>query len=303
VAVAATILLSSKPALHKMAQKVSKEDTYATLKFLVVAVVALPLLPNQIMGPLAVLNPFNVGLMIVLIAGIGFIGYVAIRILGTGRGLAITGLVGGLVSSTAVTLSFSGRAKETPRLAPGCALAVVLASAIMYGRVLVEVAVVYAPLLRRLIVPMLAMLVAGAVVSFIFYRRAQEAAKEKADVKFDNPFELSSAIKFGALYAGVLLVAKAATVYLGAGGTYLAGILAGTTDVDAITLSMAALARDGLDQNVAVTTIILGSASNTVVKGGMAVVLGGGVFGRQIALAFGIMLAAGLAGVAFLWLA
>ncbi|MBC8126382.1 MAG: MgtC/SapB family protein, partial [Gloeobacteraceae cyanobacterium ES-bin-144] len=116
IAVAVTTLLSLKQPLHSLVEKITMGDVYATLKFLILAVIVLPLLPNESFGPYKALNPFHIGLMIVLLAGIGFIGYLLIRMLGTGRGLALTGFIGGLISSTAVTLSFSGRARRDPRL-------------------------------------------------------------------------------------------------------------------------------------------------------------------------------------------
>ena len=303
LAVVSTLLLSIKPTLHSFVRKASKEDVFATLKFLVVGVVMLPLLPDRTYGPLEVINPYNLGLMVVLIAGISFVGYVAIRILGPGRGIGLTGLVGGLVSSTAVTLSFSGRARQEPRLAASCALAVVLASSIMFGRVLLEVAVVNSALVADLAVPMVAMTLAGAAASFWFYRHSKSHEKAAANVSFSNPFELSSALKFAVLFAVVLLAAKAATTYLGTGATYLTGLLAGATDVDAITLSMANLARRGeIGDEVAVTTILIGAASNTAVKAGLATMAGGWAFSKRIVTAFAAILVTGAVGLAVVWL-
>jgi uncharacterized membrane protein (DUF4010 family) len=302
VAVVATLLLSVKPALHGLVHRASKQDVFATLKFLVVAVVALPLLPNQPMGPLGALNPFHLGLMVVFIAGIGFAGYLAIRLLGARRGLLLTGLIGGLVSSTAVTLTFSGRAREEPRLGPSCARAVTLASAIMFGRVVLVVGVLDFALAKRLAVPLGAAFVAGIVISWLQLRRAKSSEVASPEVTFANPFELSQALKFGVLFAAVLLASKAAVMFLGDGATYVTGVVAGSTDVDAIALSMARLAQTGLAQNVAATTILLGVASNTVTKAAMAVVVGGWSFGRQIAPAFAAMFAVGAIGVAALWM-
>ncbi|MGC4120880.1 MAG: MgtC/SapB family protein [Myxococcales bacterium] len=301
IAVVATLLLSIKLSLHSVLAKASKEDVFATLKFLLVAVVALPLLPDRTFGPLDVLNPRNLGLMVVLIAGISFVGYLAIRILGARRGLGLTGLVGGLVSSTAVTLSFSGRAKEEPRLNASFALAVVLASSVMFLRVLLEVAVVNQELLPRLAIPMGAMAVGGALSSALLYRRSRKVEASLPEIQFSNPFELSSALKFAALFGVILLVSKAATTYFGAGATYLTGLLAGTTDVDAITLSMARLAKGTISAEVAVTTILIAVASNSVVKATMATVVGGWAFGRIIALAYLVSVALGGLGLALLW--
>lgn len=302
-AVVVAVLLSAKPALHGFVQRVSRQDAYAVLKFLIAAVVVLPLLPDRTYGPLQVVNPSKSGLMIVLIAGISMVGYLAVRILGTGRGLGLTGFVGGLVSSTAVTLSFSRLARGQVGLTAACTMAIVAASSIMFVRVLVEVAVVHRPLVPLVAVPLAAMTLTGAGVALWEYRKSRGGPTGHADVSFSNPFELTSAVKFGLLFTLVIFVSKAATVYLGSGGTYLASVLAGTTDVDAITLSMANLAKEGaLTPGVAVTSIMLGVAANTVVKGVMAAPIGGWAFGRRIALAFGAVLAAGAVGVAAVWL-
>jgi uncharacterized membrane protein (DUF4010 family) len=303
VSVVATLLLSIKPRIHALVAKASKEDVFATLKFLLVALVVLPQLPNRTMGPLDVLNPFKIGLMVVLIAGISFTGYVAIRALGTQRGLGLTGLLGGLASSTAVTLSLSGRAKEEPRLQDSFAMAIVLAGSIMFLRVLVTVAILAPELVPLLAIPLVAMAVGGFIAAGLLWRHSKTRTSAGAgDIHFSNPFELGSAVKFAAFFAVVLLAAKAANTYFGSGAAYLMGVLAGTTDVDAITLSMARLAQTGsIAQPVAVTTILLGVASNTLVKAGMTAFAGGWAFGRRIILVFSVLLGIGALGIVFVW--
>lgn len=302
-AVIVAVLLSIKPRIHAIAAKASKDDIYATLKFLIVAVVVLPLLPREDLGPFGALNPFKIGLLVVLIAGIDFVGYVAVRVLGAGRGLGLTGVVGGLASSTAVTLSMAGRAKQDSSLAASCALATVTASTVMAPRVLIEVSVVNRDLVAPLLWPLLSMTAGGVVAIAYFYRRSRQEAAKGTDLELQNPFELSSALKWGLVFVVVLFSARLATEYLGTRGTYLAGLLAGTTDVDAITLSMASLAKDGqVPSRVAVTTIMIGAASNTVVKGVMATVIAGRAYGRLVGVGFGAMLLAGAGGLALLWL-
>jgi len=299
-AVAMTGLLSLKQPLHSFAAKISAEDIYATLKFLILAVIVLPLLPNEKMGPLQALNPFQIGLMIVLMAGLGFVGYLAIRILGAGRGLALTGFVGGFVSSTVVTLSMAGRARREPAVSNACALAVVLASTIMLLRVVVLAAIVYAPLVRVLALPIATMGAAGLICAIFLYRHGERASAD-SDVKFQNPFELGLALKFGLLFAAIMLASKAAQAYAGQGGVYATSVLAGTTDVDAITISMSDLAKSGTEMRVAAIAILLAAATNTVVKGVMAVSMGGWLFGRKVVLVFVLMMLAGAIGAATLF--
>lgn len=300
VAVVATFLLSAKPTTRRLAQMLSKEDVASTLKFLIVAVVVLPLLPDRTFGPLDVLNPYDVARLMVLISALSFVGYVGIRALGPSRGLGLTGVVGGLVSSTAVTLSMSGRARQRPELAAPAALAVVLASTIMFVRVYAIVAVVNPGLAPAVAVPMGSAAAAGLGASLWLWLGSRKAGGG-GEVAFKNPFELAQALKFALLFAVVLVGSKAAAIHLGTAGTYAAGVLAGSTDVDAITLSMARLAGGEVAPRVAATTIFLGTASNTLVKAGMAAVIGGWTFGRRVAWALIWMLAAGVAGVAATW--
>ncbi|RME74810.1 MAG: DUF4010 domain-containing protein, partial [Planctomycetota bacterium] len=140
IAVFVTWLLSIKRPLHEAVRRLSQRDIHAALQFLALAAIVLPLLPNENLGPYGAFNPFHIGLMVVFVAGIGFLGYVAVRWLGPGRGIGVTGFVGGLVSSTAVTLAFSGRARRERPLSMAFALAILLASTVMVVRVFVEVA-------------------------------------------------------------------------------------------------------------------------------------------------------------------
>jgi uncharacterized membrane protein (DUF4010 family) len=296
-AVLATALLSAKPALHPMVRRISREDAVATLKFLILVVVVLPLLPDRALGPFGALNPLQIGTLVVLTAAISFLSYAAIRILGPQRGLGLTGLVGGLASSTAVTLSMSARARTEPRLADSLALSVVLSSSIMFMRMAILVAVAGPQLLPLAAVPLASMAAAGLLVSLWFYRRSRQTAK--GEIQLSNPFELWQAVKFALFFALVLLGSKAATVWLGAKGAYAAAALAGTADVDAITLSLSRLGQGQLAPRVAVVAIVLAGASNTLVKAVLAARLGGWTFGRRVAGAFAVMLAAGAAALLF----
>ncbi len=300
VGVAVAALLSMKQPLHEWVARISSQDMYATVKFAVLAVIVLPLLPDKPYGPYGGVKPFHVGLLVTLIAGVSFAGYVAVRTLGPGRGLGVTGLLGGLASSTAVTLSFSGRAKREPDSAGACALGIVLASAVMAARVLAEVAVVNAGLVPSLALPIGAMAAAGGVAALLL--KGKSGGSTADPVAFVNPFELTSALKLGAIFVAILFVSKAAQTHFGSSGMYAASALAGLTDVDAVTLSMARLQREGLDRREAVTNILLAAGMNTLVKGGMTLVLGGWTLGRRTLPAFAAMLAAGAAGVAWLWL-
>jgi uncharacterized membrane protein (DUF4010 family) len=301
VAVVTTLLLSSKPVLRHFASRLTREDIGATLKFLIVAVVVLPLLPDRDLGPYGVLNPRNLGWMVLLISGISFVGYAAVRLAGPERGLGITGLVGGLASSTAVTLAMAGRARQEPRLRSPCALAVVAASTVMAGRVAVLVGVV-SPALLRALAPVLAGMGVGGAAAWLWLRRRAAAVPAAGDLRIANPFELSTAVKFALFFAVVLIGSRFAAERLGVGGLYAAGLLAGTTDVDAIALSMARMADAEVPLRVAATSVALAILSNTVVKAGLSAALGGAAFGRTVLAALGTTVVGGGLGLVAAWL-
>jgi uncharacterized membrane protein (DUF4010 family) len=288
-------LLSSKPLFHGFVSRVSREDFFATVKFLIVAVIVVPLLPDRAIGPLEAINPRKLGLLVVTISGLSFIGYVAMRLWGAKRGLLAGAALGGLVSSTAVTLSFAGRTKKEPKLAPVAAGAIAIAWTIMLGRVGVLVAIVDPQLLRTLAYPLVAMMLASVVGLLITFRRTEA---HDGQLVLENPFELGSAVKVTLMFAVVLLVTKAANAYLGSEGLYLAAALGGTTDVDAVTLSSAQLAAGGAASAfVAVTSIAIAIAVNTMVKTGLAAGIGGWVLGRRVAVVGALVIVAGAGGL------
>ncbi|MFQ5569262.1 MAG: MgtC/SapB family protein [Rhodothermales bacterium] len=302
LAVATTVLLALKLQTQTLVRNITREDVYATLTFAVITVVVLPVLPRQSFGPppFDVLVPYKIWLMVVFISGISFLGYVLIKIVGARRGVGLTGLLGGLASSTAVTLSFSQRSRTLEGFAKPFALAILLAWSVMFVRVMVEVAALNGPLLRIVWIPMTAgTLVSFAYCGYLYFSQGLEKQEEQDD--FKNPFELGPALTFGLIYAVILLAANAAQMYLGNTGVYLSSIASGLADVDAITLSMAELSKEGgdLDLHTAARAIVLAAASNTVVKGGI-VLSAGSVALRKVILPGLIATLATAIGVVFL---
>jgi len=295
IGIATTVLLSLKLETDRFARSLTREDIYAALQLAVISVIILPILPNQsfLAPPFDVLNPFKIWLMVVFISGISFLGYVAIKVIGPEQGIGITGFLGGLVSSTAVTLSFSERSKREPHLSKPFALAITVAWTVMFARVLVEVGVVYQPLLKLVWIPISASGLVG--LFYCLYLYFSQRTAEKGDVEFSNPFDLGSAIKFGLLYGLVLLISRTAQMYLGDTGLYISSIISGVADVDAITLSMAELTKTGVvEMPKAALAIILAAMSNTAVKGGIALTLGGKALRKPLLFAILLMLSVGI---------
>jgi uncharacterized membrane protein (DUF4010 family) len=299
-AVAVTALLSSKPVVQPLIRRISREDVVSVLKFLIVALLLVPWLPDRDFGPLGALNLRTIGWMMLLVAGVSFVGYAATRLLGPERGLTVTGFVGGLVSSTAVTLAMSARSRGNPALARPAALAVVLASSIVFVRVLLVVAFVSFKLATTLAVPMLAMTVVGLGACAILYRRSATGGPGEP-LQFKNPVNLSSAFEFALIFAAVMAGSKLASHYLGSAGVYAAALIAGTADMDAIALSMAEMAGAQVPLAVAATAVVLAGFTNTVVKGGMAMALGSWGYARIVIGSFAAILAAGGLSLLAVW--
>jgi len=275
--VGTALLLALKLETTSLAQTIDREDVFATLKFAVITGVILPVLPREGFGPppFDVLIPYNVWLVVVLISGISFLGYVLVQLVGTRRGVGLTGLLGGLASSTAVTLSLAQRSRDAPSLARAFSMGVVLAWTVMFLRVLVEVAAVNPALLWVVGGPILAMMTAGSLYAGYLYT-AEEPAMEEKTPTLQNPFRLAPAITFGVLYAVILVATSAAQGAFGSTGIYATSLLSGLADVDAITLSMARLSGPSgdVDLRTAARAIVLGAAANTLLKGGIVVATG-----------------------------
>ncbi|NOY06449.1 MAG: MgtC/SapB family protein [Chlorobi bacterium] len=298
-AVILTLVLTVKTPLHRLVEKIQEEDIYATLKFAVITAIILPVLPDQTFGPFDVLNPRQIWYMVVLIAGVSFLGYILVKVFGSSKGITLTGMLGGLVSSTAVTLSFSQKSKEAPDLGRTFSSAIILACTIMYPRVLIMIAVVNRDLLVLIWPSILILTLTGLGASMWLWRKASRRNTEGVEIK--NPFELRSAIKFGLIFAVILFVSKASEFYFGDSGVYITAGLAGLTDVDAITLSMANLAKTTLSETTAVSAILLAMVSNTIVKAGIAIVLGAVSLRKYTFPSFSILALVGLVLVFYNW--
>ena len=299
VAVAMALMLALKDWLHRLARKIDTSDVEATLKFAIVTLIILPLVPDQNYGPvpLDVLNPYKVWLMVVLISGLNFMSYLLIKIVGAEHGIGLAGLLGGLASSTAVTLGFSQRSRQPGADASALALGILLAWTVMFFRVVVMTGLISGQLGLRLAVAMGALCAVSLGACFWLWRR--RPAKQRGEVKAgQNPFELDEAIKFGLLFGVVVFVAKAAQVYLGESGLYLAAAIAGLSDIDAITLAMADLARnDAENLTVAARAIVIAALANTLVKSGLAAGLGSPELRRLTLPISGMLFAAGAVAV------
>jgi uncharacterized membrane protein (DUF4010 family) len=299
IGVATTVFLSAKIELKRFVARLTQEDILATLKFGVVTAILLPVLPDRGLGPppFDVINPYKIWLMVVLISGMGFVGYWLMHMVGPSKGIGLTGVLGGLVSSTAVTLSFSQQSRSQNELAKPFAFAIMVAWAMMFARVLVAVAVVNRGLLGALLLPLS---VAGGIgLLYGLWLQLSRSAPPEAQLEVSNPFELSRSLGFGLLYGGVLLLSRAAQLYFGDRGVYLSALASGLADVDAITLSLAGLSRSdgGLSLPTAATGVVIAAMANTAVKGGIVLATAGSSLKRAIWPGLLLILCGGLTAV------
>jgi uncharacterized membrane protein (DUF4010 family) len=292
LAIATSAVLAFKKPLHGAVERIGREDLYAGLKLLIATFIVLPVLPNRALDPWGALNPWQMWWLVILISGLSLVGYGATRWLGAGHGIPLTGLLGGLASSTAVTLELSRRSAEQSgaRLADALAAGILLAWATMFARIGVLVAAVNAPLLRPLALPLGVGLVVTAGFAAWHHQRGHAASGAVDEVPLTNPFSLTSAIRFALLFAVVLLAVRLVETYLPASGLYAVAALAGVTDVDAITLSVAQ-PGGATGAAAAVASIAIAAASNTAVKCGMTFALGAPALARRIAVATAALLA------------
>jgi len=296
---AVAVLLQWKKPLHRFASGLEENDIAAIMQFVLVTLVILPVVPNRVYGPLGVLNPFKIWLMVVLIVGISLSGYVTYKLFGARAGVLLGGVLGGLASSTATTVSYARLSRETRGESAGmAALVILLASAVMYGRLLVALAVVVPGHFLVLAGPLAVMMAVCVLVAGGSYRQATTGKIPMA--KHTNPAELKSALVFGALFAAILFAVAVAKQHLGQRGLYAVAAVSGLTDVDAISLSTAQLVSDRqVSALLGWRLILLATLANFVFKAGVVAVLGERRLWRQIVTRFGLVT---LAGLALLWL-
>jgi uncharacterized membrane protein (DUF4010 family) len=293
------ILLHLKAPMHRFVNAMGDHDVAAVMQFVVITLIILPLLPNRSYGPYQVLNPHDIWRMVVLIVAISLVGYVAYKVLGQRAGTFLGGILGGLISSTATTVSYSRRsrnAREVHRLA---LFVIMVASAIAYARVLIEIAAIAPSHAVKMGAPLGAMLAWMLLIALGLYFLIGKQEARIPDPT--NPAELKSALVFGALYALVIFAVGAARQHLGEGALYGIAVVSGLTDMDAITLSIARMVNQNrIDPSNGWQLILIASLSNLAFKAAVAIFLGGWQFGIRVLMAFSLGIAGGIA-LLFLW--
>ncbi|MEX2143699.1 MAG: MgtC/SapB family protein [Anaerolineales bacterium] len=301
IGVATTVLLSIKWETDKLVEALTRQDIIAALQFAAITAIILPVLPNESLlpAPFDVLNPFQIWLMVVFISGISFLGYLLIKLTGSQNGIGATGVLGGLVSSTAVTLSFARRSIKESKVVLALAVGISAAWAIMFARIIFQIAVIHSELLSLAWLPLVASGLAGFV--FAAYLIISQRSAGRGRVEFSNPFDLGEALRFGLLYAFILVIARSAQLYMGDQGVLLSSFVSGLADVNAITISLAQLSKDGiLSLQVAAQGVVIAAITNTLFKGLIVFRLGSPSLRRALTPGLLAMLVIGIGVVALI---
>jgi uncharacterized membrane protein (DUF4010 family) len=289
LAVLVALLLTLKGELHKLAGSVTGDEILAILKFGVVSVVLLPLLSTRAMGPYGAIVPRHVGIVVVLVSGVSLVGYLLVRILGARAGWALAGAMGGLVSSTAVTLSFSAKAKQAPApsLIRALAAGIILATAVLYLRSVALVGL-FDRALALYLAPRMAVL---AGVGALFGRAQLRGEREPGEaLPMGNPVELGRAAVLALLFALILMGSRAAQAELGDQGLRVAGLVGGLVDVDSVALAVTRLKGQGLaSQGAAAQAYILATLANLAFKSAVTLVVGGRALASRVLPAFAVL--------------
>lgn len=266
ITVVVMTLLGHKPVLHGWLKKTTPLDFFSGIKLLIISIVLLPLLPNQGYGPWNAINPYWIWWMVVLVSGLSFLGYLMIQFAGKNTGTIATAIAGGLISSTATTLTLArfARDEQGKSLFAGAAL---LTSAIMFPRVIIEIMVVHPALLYRLWLPLIVMPMGLLGVFYWLWLQHKKTPEKAPPIEHKSPLQLSMALKISLLLAVMLLLSEATKNWFGDQGIYVLSVISGLMDVDAITLSLSRSARHELAGNVAARGILLACAANTLAKG------------------------------------
>lgn len=287
------ILLQFKPEMHRFAETLGNDDLKAIMQFVLITCIILPVLPNQTYGPYDVFNPWKTWLLVVLIVGMSLGGYIVYKFLGRDAGILLNGIVGGAISSTATTVSCSRMARGKRDVTHVAAIVVLVASTIVFIRVLIEIAVVSPRFLSTSTIPITALMLMTAVPAVLMWYRVRKHPSQMPEQ--ENPTQMKSALVFAAMYAIVLIALAAARVNLGTEALYVVSAISGLTDMDAITLSTADLANS--DAGILADgwrLIIVAALANLVFKAAMVAMLGGRRLFVEVTLLFCIPMVGGI---------
>jgi len=287
-----TTLLSLKTRFTIVISNITADELSAFIKFTFIALLILPFLPNKNLGPNSLLNPFEIGTVIVIVSFLNFIGYFLVKFVGSKKGILLTALLGGLISSTAVAWSYAAKSKEHPELSRKYSAGIILATAIMFPRLALLISIFNNALVSSIAIPftILTLICVGSAVLLI----KKQTNKPDSDIKLGNPLNLVNAIGFGIIYIIIRFAVFYGESFFGNKGLYYTALIAGLADTDAITISMAKFSQMPGNYNTATTVIIVAILSNMVVKLGISIINGSSETRKLVGYTFGGIVVLGI---------
>lgn len=287
-------LLHWKAPLHAFTRRIGADEFHAIIQFVLIALVLLPILPNQAYGPYAALNPFKIWLMVTLIVGMNLISYVIYRVMTARKGAWIAGVLGGMISSTATTVSHARHSRNLQVPPQALAVVIVLASAVVNVRILIEIGVIGPGLLPHAVPPFLILGLFMTGCAVVLIRR--DSMGGAAEIEHRNPAEVRTALMFGVLFAVVLLAVAAVNSRFGLEAVYIVALISGLTDVDAMTLSVANLFQTNrIDAADAWRVVLVASLANLLFKAGITAAFGTREVFKTVVMVFGLTAVLGIA--------
>jgi uncharacterized membrane protein (DUF4010 family) len=300
ITVIVLVMLSSKMRLQAVIGQITQEELYALVRFVVVALLIFPFLPDENYGPYNAVNPREVGWVVILTSGLGFLGYVLMRVFGANKGILLTGIIGGLVSSTMVTWIFAKKSKEQATLNAVYTSGILAASTVMVLRVFLWVYLFNKALLAGMAVPLGILFLTAAGATLYFFLKGNRDEKIETNLPLGKPLELTNAFLFGMLYIGIVLVINYANDYFGQEGIFITSGIAGLSDVDAITISISKMSAISISALTAMNAVLIATLANTIMKFSIALWAGSKDLKKYILIGYGMIFLAALVGFVIL---
>lgn len=283
-------ILELKPKILTIKEEIRTKDVRATTLFLLMTFVVLPILPNEPIDNYGVINPSHIWMMVILISGLSFLGYLATRFIDTSKGLILIGFFGGLASSTAITLTLSKKATKEREANKSLAIAIALASSTMFIRVIIWTFILNQELFQKSLIPYLLTTAVGYLLIYILYKNTDNREVSE-QISFKNPLEFKEALKIGVIFGLIFGILSLIKDYFGSFGVYIASFLSGFSDVDAIVLSLGELLNSSdILLDTATLGVILASIANTITKVIISFTIGNRYLGLYLTYIFSISL-------------
>jgi uncharacterized membrane protein (DUF4010 family) len=294
--VVAIVILSLKLKLRTLISQLTQKEIYAFVRFVIIALLILPFLPDQNFGPFNVINPREIGWVIVLTSGIGFVGYILIKFIGSDKGLILTGILGGIVSSTLVTFIFSKKSVENPSYSYNYAVGIFASATTMAVRVGLLVFIFNEVMLNKLLLPLAIIFLTAFSTTLFFYKKHQSIKTSNDKLSLGDPLDIKSAVFFGVFYIGILILVSYASNLYGDKGIYISSVISSLTDIDAIAISVSKFGGTSIKLLTAQNAILFATLSNTIVKIGITVWIGSKNLKKYVLIGYSFIFMAGIIG-------